>query len=151
MLEDSMESSPFLEAYLEGTSGMVGSLLVIPFLYIWRMRIALCTSWALGIFGAIMLTFYHWHIIPPETWAPFMREPNPYPEGSKEWVEYYETAYIVFWVWFIKVAMNMAYQCLYMDSFCENFVFCYFKRVTAVGFSNLFARIAIVFSPMVAE
>ena len=109
MLEDEMEASPFMEAYLEGTAGMLGSLLIIPLLYFFRVRWSLIASWATGIFGALWLTFYHMHVIPADTWKPFMREPNPYEEGSKEWVEYYETAYIVFWVWVVKVAMNMAY------------------------------------------
>ena len=38
-----------------------------------------------------------------------------------------------------------------MESFCENYVFCYFKRVTAVGVSNVVARGLVCFTPLLAE
>ena len=109
LLEDRMEASPFMEAYLEGTAGIVGSLLVLIPLYFWRLRVALIISWALGLFGAIWLMIFHMRWIPPAKWAPLMSQRSEYPPGSEEEAEFYETSYVVFWVWWVKVAMNMAF------------------------------------------
>jgi len=38
-----------------------------------------------------------------------------------------------------------------MESFCENNTFCFYKRVTGAGLSNLVARTLVIFSPLVAE
>ena len=69
-----MEASPFMEAYLEGSAGILGSLLICLPLYFWRLRVSLLFSWAFGLFGAIMLMVYHMRWVEPASWRVFMTE-----------------------------------------------------------------------------
>jgi len=151
LLEDRYEGSPFVEAYLEGGAGILGSIMVIGPLYFWRLRIALILAWSVGIFGGIWLIIFHMRWIPPTSWGVFMSEKSNATPGSEEEAEFYETDAIIFWIWWVKVCLNWAFACCYMESFCENNTFSFYKRVTGAGLSNFVARTLCVFTPMVGD
>ena len=109
LLEDRVEGSAFMEAYIEGSAGILGSILTLGPLYFWRLRISLIIAWAFALFGAIWLMIFHMRWIPPKSWAVFMTEKSHYPAGSEEEAQFYESDYIVFWVWWVKVSVNWAF------------------------------------------
>ena len=73
-----------MEAYIEGSAGIIGSLLTLLTLIFWRLRISLMISWGFGLFGAIWLLIFHMRWIPPDSWSVFMSTKCPYPSGSEE-------------------------------------------------------------------
>ena len=147
------EGSIYINYYLDGLSGIIGSTLSLPLYAYLRIRWSFIISIALTLLGAIFLLIFQQGYLSPHWVGSLMPEDkrSPYEPDSEDDREYYLSYLIPAIVFFTKVGVNITFQNIYQASFGENMIFPFYKRATAIGICNLVARSVTVASSLVAE
>ena len=76
---------------------------------------------------------------------------SPYEQDTKEDEDYSLTYLIPAIVFMAKIFINTTFLLVYQSSFNEDIIFPFYKRATANGVCNFFARLLTVAAPLVAE
>ena len=145
----------YLNFYLEGVAGILGTLLSLALYMPVRMFWAFIISITLTFLGILCLLLFQENYASSFWIKPFLIESVrecPYPDQEGKECNNYYLGYVVPTVVFIaKVGVNMSFLNVYQASFGQNIIFPFYKRATAIGICNLIARGITIAAPMVAE
>lgn len=145
------EGSLFLNYYLDGLSGICGSLLSVATYGCFGMRYAFVFSIALTLLGAVSLLVFEQGYLSPHFVHWFVIEKSPYERDTPEDREYYLGYLVPAIVFLTKTGVAITFQNTYQASFGDNLIFPFHKRNTAIGICNLIARCATILSSLAAE
>ena len=145
------EGSIFLNFYLEGCAGVLGSLLSLLTYGYLRMRWSFIISVSYTLVGAIFILVFQQGYLSPHWVNVFVAEKSPYEEDSPEDREYYLGYLIPGIVFITKIGINQSFMNVYQASFGDTLIFPFYKRATAVGICNVVARSTTILSSLVAE
>ena len=152
MLNKYLEGSIYVNFYMEGLAGIVGSA-VADYSYT-RLRIKNSFIFAhlLTLAGAILICAFEGGLFSPNFVTTYGFCPkSPYPPESIETTNYYLANLIPYIGFFTKIGINVQVQNAYQGSFSNATVFPVQRRSTAIGICNLVARGCTIFAPIVAE
>lgn len=145
------EGGIYLNYYLDGSSGLIGVLLALPF-YRWlKMRLSFLIALSTIFVGLIFVMLFQENYIYPGWITCFGLEPSPYPEGSKKDLDYYNKFLVPGLIFVIKLWNQAAFVFVYQTSFNEDLIFPFYKRISSCGVCNFIGRLVTVAAPIVAE
>ena len=145
------EGSLYLNYYLDGTAGLVGVFIAQPLYHCLKIRWSYFTSILLTIFFVFWLFLFQERYVSARFITNLGVPESPYEEDSKEDQDYNLGYLIPGVVFFAKVFINTTFLIVYQTSFNEDIIFPFYKRATANGVCNFFARLLTVFAPLIAE
>lgn len=145
------EGNIFLNFYLDGAAGIVGTLIAAPLYSLLKIRWSFFTTLVcINVF--LLLFFLHQENIVTSKWIEAFGYPQcPYPEGSEEEQEYHKKVMIPVWIFCAKVFVNTTFLNAYQASYNEDVIFPFYKRATSIGICNFVARTVTIAAPLVAE
>ena len=145
------EGSIYVNFYLDGISGLIGSCTAVLIYTCARIRWSFIIASTLSLLGSVFLLLFQQDYISPNFVSVFMTEKSPYDEDSPETKAYYLAVLIPAVVFVTKIGVNITWYVVYQASFSENIVFPFYNRATAIGICNFIARLSITLSSIVAE
>jgi len=145
------EGSVFLNYYLDGIAGMVGTIIAQPIYNRFQAKITFLLSYGDSILFGILVLAFQLNWISPNWIEIFGIPPSGHPVGSKADREYHLGYLIPALIFMIKIGVNTSFLAAYRASFNEDFIFPFFKRATAVGICNFIARSFTILAPLCAE
>lgn len=145
------EGNIFVNFYLDGIAGIIGTLIAAPF-YNWlKIRWSFISIFFLVEF---FVTFYFLHqqgYISSGWVTKLGYPPSQFPEGSPKDQAYYKRVVIPGWIFATKIFVNAGFLNAYQASYHEDIIFPFYKRATSIGICNFVARCATIAAPQVAE
>lgn len=145
------EGNLFLNYYLDGAAGLVGITIAYPIYACLQIRWSFILSLSLTIVFVLFLCLFQQRVISPSFIKDLGAPESPYEPGSEQDQEHYLSYLIPGVVFIAKMFINTTFLFVYQVSFNEDIIFPFYKRATANGVCNFFARLLTVFAPLIAE
>lgn len=145
------EGGLFLNYYLDALANLIGCLIALP-MYRWlRMRLAFMVTVSCTFVGVLFIMLFQDGYIDPGWITAFGVEPSNEPEGSKAYLDHYNSYLVPAFVFICKLCNEASFVFIYQVSFTEDMIFPFYKRATSVGICNFIGRVITISAPVVAE
>ena len=115
------------------------------------MRWAFVVTIGLTFTGVLFIMCFQEGYIDPGWITAFGVDPSPEPEGSKAYLDHYNSRLVPALVFICKTANEASFVFIYQVSFTQDLIFPFYKRATSVGIANFIARLITITSSIVAE
>jgi hypothetical protein len=145
------EGGIFLNYYLDGAAGFVGSLVALPIYRCLKMRLSFIISFSLVFIGIFFVMLFQNNVIYPGWITCFGLEPSPYEYGSEKDLLYYNNYLSPVLFFFTKLNVASLYTYVFQCGYNEDLIFPFYKRLSSTGICNFIGRIVTIAAPSIAE